>query len=64
MLGWFGHVERMDEYRLARRVLMVEICKGRVRGKPRLGWTVFVKVALGYRIDGGGCTQCAKDRIE
>ena len=22
ILRWFGHVERMDEYRLARRVLM------------------------------------------
>ena len=24
VLRWFGHVERMDEYRMARRVLMAE----------------------------------------
>ena len=31
VLRWFRHVERMDEYRLARRVLMAEISGGRVR---------------------------------
>ena len=31
VLRWFGNVERMDEYRLARRVLMAEISRGRVR---------------------------------
>ena len=25
VLRWFGYVERMDEYRIARRVLMMEI---------------------------------------
>ena len=25
ILRWFGHVERMDEYCMARRVLMVEV---------------------------------------
>ena len=33
---WFGHVERMDEHRMARRVLMAEVSGGRVRGRPRL----------------------------
>ena len=28
VLRWFGHVERMDEYRMARRVLMAEECGG------------------------------------
>ena len=56
-------MERMDEYRLARRVLMAEKSGGRVRGIPRLGWMDGVKVALGN----GGMTveaarQCAKDR--
>ena len=46
---WFGHVERMYEYRLTRRVLMAEVRGGRVRGRPRLGWTDGVKVALGNR---------------
>ena len=38
VLIWFGHVERMDEYRMARRVLMAEVSRGRGRGTPRLGW--------------------------
>ena len=29
-LRWFGHVERMDEYRMARRVLVAEVNGGRV----------------------------------
>ena len=37
VLRWCGHVERMDEYRMARRVLMAEVSGGRVRGRPRLG---------------------------
>ena len=40
VLRWFGHLERMDEYRMARRVLMAEVSKGRVQGRPRLGWMV------------------------
>ena len=30
VLRWFGHVERLDEYRIARRVLMAEVGGGRV----------------------------------
>ena len=46
VLRWFGHVERMDEYRIARRVLMAEVSGGRVRGRPRLGWMM---VSLGNK---------------
>ena len=35
---------------MARRVLMAEVSGGRVRGKPRIGWTDGVKVALGNRV--------------
>ena len=49
VLRWFGHVERMDEYRMARRVLMAEVSEGRVRGRRRLGWMDGVKVALSNR---------------
>ena len=31
--------ERMDEYRMARRVLMSEVSRERVWGRPMLGWT-------------------------
>ena len=30
VLRWFGHVERMDDYRMARRVLMAEVSGVRV----------------------------------
>ena len=49
LLRWFGHVERMDDYRMARMVLMAEVSGGRVRERPRLGWMDGVKVALGNR---------------
>ena len=45
VLRWFGHVERMDDYRMARRVLLSEVSGGRVRGRSRLGWMDSVKVA-------------------
>ena len=28
VLRWFGHVERKDDYRMARRVLMAEVSGG------------------------------------
>ena len=43
----FGHVERMDEYRMARMVLMAEVSEGRVRGRPRLVRMDGMMVALG-----------------
>ena len=62
---WFGHVERMDDYRMERRVLMVEVSGGRVRGRPRLGWMDGVKVALGNRrMTVEAARQYAKDRKE
>ena len=48
-LKWFGHVERMDEYRMARKVLMTEVSRGWIFGRVRLGWMDTVKVALGCR---------------
>ena len=30
VLRWFGHVKRMDEHHMARRVLMAEVSGGRV----------------------------------
>ena len=65
VLRWFRHVERMDEYRIARRVLMAEVSGERVRGRPRLGWMDGVKVALGNRgMTVKAARQCAVDRKE
>ena len=67
VLRWFGHVERTDEYRMARRVLMAELSGKRVRGRPRLGLMdgAHVKVALGNRgMTVEAARRCAKDRKE
>ena len=65
VLRWFAHVERMDEYRMARRVLMAEVSGGLVRGRPRLGWMDGAKMALGNRgMSVEAERQCAKDRKE
>ena len=54
VLRWFGHVERMDDYRMARRVLMAEVSGGLVRGRLRLGWMDGMTVEA--------ARLCAKDR--
>ena len=62
VLTRFVHVERIYEYRLARRVFMAEVSGGRVQGRPRLGWRDGVKVALDNRrmtVEAG--RQCTKD---
>ena len=65
VLRWFGHVERMDEYRMARNVLMAEVSGGRVRGRPRLVWMDGVKVAIGNRgMTVEAARRSAKDRKE
>ena len=64
-MRWFGHVERMDEYRMARKVLMSEVSGRRVRERPRLGWMHGVKVALGKRgMTVEAARQCTKDQKE
>ena len=66
VLRWYEHVERMDEYCMARRVLMAEVSGGLVWGRPRFGWVDGVKVALGNRNDGWGCESMRKrsERVE
>ena len=65
VLKWFGHVERMDEYRMARRVLMAEVSGGRVRDRPRFGWMHGVKLTRGNRgLMVEAERQFAKDRKE
>ena len=62
VLRWFGHVERMDDYRMARRVFMAKVSGEQVRGRPRLGWMDGVKVALGNRgMMMEAARRCAKD---
>ena len=51
VLRWFGHVERMDEYCITRRVGVdvLEESGGQERGRLRLGWIDGVKMAMGNR---------------
>ena len=48
VLRWFERLERMDECRMARRLLIAEVSGGG-RGRPRLRWMDGVKVAFGNR---------------
>ena len=65
VLRWFRRVERMDEYRMARRMLMTEVSGRQVRGRPRLSWMNDVKVVLGNRIiTVEAARQCEKNRKE
>ena len=65
VLRWFGHVEKMDEYRMARRVLMAEVSVGRVRVRPRLDWMDGLKVDLQQRNVGGSCASMERsERVE
>ena len=65
VLRWFGHVERKDEYRITRRVLMADISGRRVRGRPRLGWMDGVKMALDSRgMTVEAARQCTTDMNE
>ena len=65
VLRWFGHVERMVEYCLAKRLLTAEVRRGRVQGRPRLGWINGVTVDLGSRrMTVVAALHCLKDRKE
>ena len=58
VLRWFGHVERMDDYRMARRVLMAEVSGGAGKRETEVGLDVLCEGGLGQqRNDGGGCAS-------
>ena len=60
VVRWFGYVERMDEYRIARSVLMAVVSGRRVRGRPRLGRMDGVKVEK--QSNDGGCSATMRRR--
>ena len=74
ILRWFAHVERMDEFRMARRVLMAEISGGQVRGRQRLGQGHLHSIHPGWCEGGlrqqsndcGGCASMSErsERVE
>ena len=61
MMVWKRTV-RMDECRMARRVLMAEVSEGRVRGRQMFSSMDSVKAALGSReMTVKAARQCPKD---
>ena len=38
VLRWFGHVERMDNERLLKKVMNAKVDWRNARGRPRFGW--------------------------
>ena len=37
-ISWLGHLERMEEYRMPKKILIQELEGTRRRGRPRKGW--------------------------
>src|SRR5277367_5245323 len=49
LLGWFGHVERMDENRVVKKIYE-SVCEGsNVRGRPKKSWREGVNECLQRR---------------
>jgi hypothetical protein len=38
-VSWLGHLERMEEYRMHKKIFTQELEETRQRGRPRRGWT-------------------------
>jgi hypothetical protein len=43
ILRWFGHVQRMEENTITKRVLYMNLETTRLRGRPRNRWQVEVR---------------------
>ncbi len=52
MLKWFGHMERIEEGKITRRVYMSEIEGGNVRGQPPVKWRGRVQEFVRERGEG------------
>jgi hypothetical protein len=55
-LRWFGHVQRMEENRIAKRVLYINLGTTRLRGRPRNRWQDGVRED-GRIVGGKGCLR-------
>ena len=65
VLRWFGHVVRMDNERLSKRVMNAKVDGRNVRGRPRFGWMDGVKKALNDRgMDVREANERARNRNE
>ena len=65
VLRWFGHVERMDDERLLKKVMNAKVNGRSARGRPRFGWIDGVKRTLNDRaLDVKEASEGARDRNE
>ena len=65
VLRWFGHMERMNEDRMVKKVLISEVNGNRARGRPRFRWMCCVNRALNERgMNVDEARECANDRNE
>ena len=65
VLRWFGHVERMDNERLLKKVMNAKVNGKSAKGRPRFGWMDRVKRALNDReMDVREASERARDRNE
>ena len=64
-LRWFGHVEKMDNERLLKKVMNAKVDGRSARGRPRFGWLDGVKRALNdRRVDVRETSERARNRNE
>jgi len=64
VLRWFGHVERMNEERMVKRVMNSSMSGRRPRGRPKFAWMNGVKRAVNARgMSIEDARVCATDRV-
>jgi hypothetical protein len=65
VLRWYGHMVRMDEERLTKKVWRAQVNGGRSRGRPNIRWMDGVSKALDVRgMNVGQGREIARDRNE
>ena len=65
ILRWYGHVERMEDEKLLKKVMNAKVDGRGARGRLRFGWMDGVKKALNYRrMDVRGAREHARVRNE
>ena len=64
VLRWFGHVERMDDERLLKKVVNARVDGRGARGRPKFGWMDGVRKALKNKLSVREARERARNRNE
>ena len=64
VMSWYGHIERMDDNRLTKRIYKANARGVRVRGRPKMAWMDGVKRAVEKRVNVDRAKELASDRSE